>query len=134
MKLSADAMNMIKRTISAFVIGWSCFGCLVLGGLPLLIMIGAIATIGTFEYTTILNNKGFYPFKTTMLIFCLLILTAASLKLWDFIPFLIYLGTAFSFMSVIFRGRQPYIGNVATTALGFLYTGLLPAHIIMLRQ
>ena len=134
MKLSADAINMIKRTISAFVIGWTCFGCLVYGGLPLLLMIGLIAIIGILEYTKILNNKGFYPFKTTMLIFCLLILTATSLKLWDFLPFIIYLGTAFAFMSVIFRGRQPYIGNVATTALGFLYTGWLPAHIILLRQ
>ncbi|MBQ7449824.1 phosphatidate cytidylyltransferase [bacterium] len=134
MKLSADAMNMIKRTLSAFVIGWICFGCFVFGGLPLLILIGVISTIGNFEYTKILNNKGFYPFKTVMSIIGLLILTAASLKLWNFIPFIIYLGTAFSFMSVIFRGRQPYIGNVATTALGFLYTGWLPAHMILLRQ
>ena len=91
MKLSADAMNMIKRTLSAFVIGWICFGCFVFGGLPLLILIGVISTIGNFEYTKILNNKGFYPFKTVMSIIGLLILTAASLKLWNFIPFIIYL-------------------------------------------
>ena len=134
MKFSSDAMNMIWRTISGFIIGWICFGCLVFGGLPLLIMIGTIAAIGTFEYTKILNNKGFYPFKMTMLFVGLSILTASSLKLWNLIPFIIYLGTAFAFMSVIFRGRQPYIANAATTALGFLYTGWLPAHIIMIRQ
>ena len=134
MKLSPEAVNMIKRTLSAFVVGWICFGCLVFGGLPLLVVIGVISVIGTFEYTRILNNKGFYPFKTVMLVIGLLILTATSLKLLGFLPFIIYLGTAFAFMSVIFRGRQPYIANVATTALGFLYTGWLPAHIIMVRQ
>ncbi len=39
-----------------------------------------------------------------------------------------------SFLVVLFMGRQPYIANVATTALGFMYGGWLPCHILLLRQ
>lgn len=134
MALNFSDKNMILRTISGFIIGWVCFGCLLYGGLPLLILITALSTIGALEFVKILNNKGFYPFKTTIVITNIIILTVTSLKLSVFIPFAVYLGTAFSFLAVIFRGRQPYIANVATTALGFLYCGWLPAHIIMIRQ
>ena len=39
-----------------------------------------------------------------------------------------------SFLMVLFMGRQPYIVNVATTALGFLYCGWLPCHLLLIRQ
>ncbi len=133
MKLKAD-VNMIKRIISSLVIGWTCFGCLLAGGIYLLIMIGIISTIGSFEYVKILNNKGFYPFKSVIIFANLLFLTIVSLKETDLLPFAFFVATALSFMAVIFRGRQPYIANTATTALGFLYLGWLPAHIILIRQ
>ena len=44
MKINAD-MNMIKRTISGFVIGWISFFCLLYGGLPLMIIIAIISVI-----------------------------------------------------------------------------------------
>ena len=37
-------------------------------------------------------------------------------------------------MVVLFKGRQPYIANVATTILGILYGGFMPCHIILLSQ
>ena len=40
----------------------------------------------------------------------------------------------FAFMWVLFRGRQPYIANVATTVLGFVYCGLFPMHLLFLRE
>ena len=39
-----------------------------------------------------------------------------------------------SFMWVLFRGRQPYIANVATTLLGMVYCGWFPLHLIFLRD
>lgn len=126
--------NMIKRLISGFVVGFGCFFCLLFGGLPMLIMIAAISTIGSLEYVKILNHKGFYPFKSVIIFSNLLILTLVSLKLNEFLPFAFSVGTIMAFMSVVFKGRQPYIANAATTALGFLYLGWLPAHIIMIRQ
>ena len=133
MKFNAD-MNMIKRTISGFVIGWTCFFCVLFGGLPLLIMIAAISTIGSLEFVKILNHKGFYPFKSVIIFVNLVILLLCGLKLPNALPFIFFIGTALAFLSVIFKGRQPYIANAATTSLGFLYLGWLPAHIIMVRQ
>ena len=127
-------INMLKRTISGFIVGWLCFGCLLYGGLPLLILVFIVSTIGSLEFVKILNHKGFYPFKSTIIFTNLIILVLAGLKEFNLIPFAIFLGTAFSFLSVIFKGRQPYIANVATTTLGFLYCGWLPAHIMMLRH
>ena len=39
-----------------------------------------------------------------------------------------------SFMWVLFRGRQPYIANVATTLLGMVYCGWFPLHLLFLRD
>ena len=39
-----------------------------------------------------------------------------------------------SFLSVLFKGRQPYIVNVATTILGALYCAWLPCHLLLIRQ
>jgi len=39
-----------------------------------------------------------------------------------------------AFMWILFRGRQPYIANVATTILGFVYGGWFPLHLLFLRE
>ena len=76
MKFNADK-NMIKRTVSGFIIGWICFGCLLYGGLPLFLIAAVISTIGSLEFVKILNHKGFYPFKS-VIIFVNLIYANAS--------------------------------------------------------
>jgi len=38
-----------------------------------------------------------------------------------------------AFMWVLFRGRQPYIANVSTTILGFVYGGWFPLHLLLIR-
>ena len=39
-----------------------------------------------------------------------------------------------AFFSVLFKGKQPYIANVATTILGFVYCGWFPLHLLFLRD
>lgn len=133
MKFNADK-NMIKRTVSGFIIGWICFGCLLYGGFPLFLIVAVISTIGSLEFVKILNHKGFYPFKSVIIFVNLILLLFCSLKIPEILPFIFFIGSVLAFLAVIFRGRQPYIANTATTALGFLYLGWLPAHIIMIRQ
>ena len=46
-------------------------------------------------------------------------------------------GSASAFMAlltVLFKGKQPYIANVATTVFGFLYCGWFPLHLVLLRS
>ena len=42
--------------------------------------------------------------------------------------------SAMAFLSVLFKGKQPYIANVATTILGFVYCGWFPLHLLFLRD
>lgn len=134
MKIKSIDKNMILRTISGFIIGWLCFGCLLAGGFLTFLLVAIFSIIGSFEFVKILNNKGFYPFKSTMILINMMLLLCVTVKAYSFLSVIIYFGAAFAFLSVIFKGRQPYIANVATTSLGFLYCGLMPAHIIAIRQ
>ena len=51
----------------------------------------------------------------------------------NLIPLVLLIGTIGSFLAVLFRGRQPYIANVATTILGFLIAWM-PCHVCLVRQ
>ena len=53
---------------------------------------------------------------------------------FDLVPCVLAFAIMASFLIVLFMGRQPYIANVATTALGFMYGGWLPCHLLLLRQ
>ena len=50
------------------------------------------------------------------------------------VPVAFTIGTISAFMWVLFRGRQPYIANAATTILGFVYSGWFPLHLLFLRD
>ena len=39
-----------------------------------------------------------------------------------------------AFMWVLFKGKQPYTANVATTIVGFVYSGWFPLHLLFLRD
>ena len=70
---------------------------------------------------TILEKKGFKPFLHLIIIadICFVILTA--LERFDLVPVVLTFGTIGAFSLVLWKGRQPYIANVATTVLGFIY-------------
>ena len=53
---------------------------------------------------------------------------------FNLIPLAFTLSALAALMWVLFRGRQPYIANVATTLFGFLYCGWFPLHFIFLRN
>ena len=53
---------------------------------------------------------------------------------FDLIALAFTVSALMAFMWVLFRGRQPYIANVATTLLGFVYCGWFPLHLLFLRN
>lgn len=121
------------RMLTGFIIGLIVLACLYFGGVFLLLLISACIFLGSKEYVGILEHKGFFPSLKVILVsdFFLVILFCINNK--DLILAAITLATIGSFMWVLFKGRQPYIANVATTILGFLYGGWLTAHLILLR-
>lgn len=121
------------RMVSGFIMGLIGLGCLYFGGIFLLLLISFCVYLGSKEYVDILKNKGFFPSLKVILIadFILMILFCLNNK--DITLSAITLTTLVSFMWVLFKGRQPYIANVATTTLGVLYTGWLTLHLLFLR-
>ena len=126
--------NTTLRIITGTAIGLFVLACVYAGGIPLMLLVMYVAYIGSKEYVDILQKKGFRSFLHWIIIadICSVILTA--LKRFDLVPVVLTFGTIGAFTLVLCKGRQPYIANVATTVLGFIYGGWLPCYVILLRQ
>ncbi len=126
--------NRITRFVTGFIISMVALVCFLSGGIPLFCFLMVVLFLAAKEYVHILRNKGFHPSLSlicaTSLVFGLLIF----FRRFDLVPCVLAFAIMASFLIVLFMGRQPYIANVATTALGFMYGGWLPCHILLLRQ
>lgn len=132
--MSAPLNNTTLRLITALIITVIVLSCVIAGGIPLMLLVMYIAYVGSREYVTILQKKGFRPFLKLIIFvdICFVLLTA--FKRFDLVPVVLTFGTIGAFTLVLWKGRQPYIANVATTVLGFIYGGWLPCYVILLRQ
>lgn len=122
-----------NRLITGVLMGAFVLSCILLGGKFLLALLLIFVVIASKEYSDILRNKGFLPFFKVILIvsFTMILLTSCGYE--ELVPLVLMIGTIGSFLAVLFRGRQPYIANVATTILGFLIAWL-PCHICLIRD
>ena len=126
--------NKIKRVITGWIVGVISFACLCFGGVPLLLFLLVIMFFGAKEYVKILEPKGFYPSFTVIFAACIAFSLIIFFHRFDLLPSLVTIATIASFLGILFRGRQPYIANVATTTLGLMYAGWLATHVLLLRQ
>ena len=124
----------ILRIITGTIIGFIALGCMIFGGLPLLGLIAIIVYLCSKEYVDILKHKGFYPSMKIILFADAVFAIIAYFNKFNIVPVAFTIGTISAFMWVLFRGRQPYIANVATTILGFVYSGWFPLHLLFLRD
>ena len=121
------------RFCTGFLLGLIVFLSLIFGGIWFFAVVSCCMLLGLREYIRILNNKGFYPFYRLTIVIVLLLMCCSYFGLYQYIPGIIGAGVIFSFLAVLFKGRQPYIANVATTVLGFLFTWL-PFYIVVIRE
>lgn len=126
--------NKMLRVITGIIISIIALSAIILGSIPLYVMLGVIIILCSKEFVKVLNHKGFYPSFTVMLFADIVFLTLTFFHRFDLVPSMLTLAIMASFLSVLFKGRQPYIVNVATTILGALYTAWLPCHILLIRQ
>jgi phosphatidate cytidylyltransferase len=126
--------NKIKRVITGWIVGVFSLACLCFGGVPLLLFLLAIMFFGVQEYVKILEPKGFYPSFTVIFTACIAFSLIIFFHRFDLLPSIVTMATIVSFLVILFRGRQPYIANVATTTLGCMYAGWLATHVLLLRQ
>ena len=122
------------RITTGVIIGFAVLVCVILGGIPLMIISYLFSYYCSKEWVQILNNKGFYPFLQIILAVNLVFALVATFNRLDLIPPTLAVGVVAAFCAVLFKGKQPYIANVSTTIAGFIYCGWLPCHIIMMRK
>ncbi len=122
-----------NRLITGFLMGALVFACILLGGTWLLALLLVFIIIASKEYADILKNKGFLPFFKVILIISVSMVLVSACGYDNLIPLVLLIGTIGSFLAVLFRGRQPYIANVATTILGFLIAWM-PCHVCLVRN
>ena len=125
---------MNKRLITGLVIGLSSLFAILAGGLWLAAVLGILVVLLSKEYNEILKHKGFLPSFKIMVVSAFLFGFVAYNKLFDLVPFVLIITVFASLMWVLFRGKQPYIANVATTIFGAIYCGWFPLHLLMLRH
>ena len=123
-----------KRLWTGLVIGFISLFAILAGGLWLTALVLIIVFYASKEYTTILRHKGFLPSLKIILASSLIFAALAYFNRFDLIPLAFTLSALMCLMWVLFRGRQPYIANVATTLFGFLYCGWFPLHLLFLRN
>lgn len=126
--------NKITRVITGIIISFVSLCAIVFGKIPLFIMILIVITLCSKEFVKILRHKGFHPSLSIILFSAIVFATLTFFHRFDLVPSMLTLAIMASFLIVLFKGRQPYIVNVATTTLGSLYCGWLPCHILLLRQ
>jgi phosphatidate cytidylyltransferase len=122
------------RMLTGFIMGTIVMLCIMQGGLALLALLAIMLIAGSREYVKMLNHKGFYPSLKVIYMSEAILATVVYFKRFDLVAITLTICSMCSFMWVLFKGRQPYIANVATTLLGMVYCGWFPLHIIFLRD
>ena len=122
------------RMLTGFILGTIVMTCIIYGKIAMLAMVLTIIFFATKEYVKILELKGFFPSFKVMILSEILLAWVAYLQRFDMAALVLTLCSVGSFMWVLFRGRQPYIANVATTLLGIVYCGWFPLHLLFLRN
>ena len=126
--------NKTKRIITGWIISVISLACICMGAIPLLLFLLVLLFFAAREYTKILQNKGFRPSFNIIYLSVLVYAFLIFFRRFDLMPVVLSLSVIVAFLGVLFRGRQPYIANVATTVLGIMYVAWLPLHLLLVRQ
>lgn len=121
------------RLLTGLIMGTIAIACLVYGGIALLALVSVVVYLGSKEYVLILKNKGFFPSLKIILVSDAIFAILSYFNRFDLVAFAFTICSISAFVWVLCKGRQPYIANVATTILGFVYGGWLPLHLLFLR-
>ncbi|MCM1265061.1 MAG: phosphatidate cytidylyltransferase [Candidatus Gastranaerophilales bacterium] len=124
----------ITRIITGTILGVIVLMSIIKGGWALFVITLLFILFATREYVAILKNKGFYPSIKVILFADIFFALLAYLNRFNMVSFAVTISSITAFIWVLFNGRQPYIANVATTILGFIYGGLFPLYLIFLRD
>lgn len=121
------------RMLTGLIIGLIALWCLLNGGIALLCLVSIFVYLGSKEYVQILENKGFFPSLKVILFSDAIFALLCYFNRFDLVAIAFTVCSISAFLWVLFKGRQPYIANVSTTILGFVYSGWFPLHLLLIR-
>ena len=124
----------VTRLITGVIFGFTALFAIMAGGLWIVGLVLIIVTLASKEYVKILEHKGFRPSSRIIILSSFIFAALAYFNRFDMVALAFTACSIMAFMSVLFRGKQPYIANVATTILGFVYCGWFPLHLLFLRD
>ena len=124
----------VTRLLTGLVFGFTALFAIMAGGLWLAGLVLIIVALASKEYVKILEHKGFRPSSRIIILSSILFAALAYFNRFDLVALAFTACSIMAFMSVLFKGKQPYIANVATTILGFVYCGWFPLHLLFLRD
>lgn len=123
-----------KRILTGFAVGFIAYMAMFAGGLWLASLVFIAVVYLAKEYTEILQNKGFLPSFKIIVASSALYAVIAYTNSLEYAPLAFTLSAIMALLVVLFKGKQPYIANVATTVFGFIYCGWFPLHLILIRS
>ena len=124
----------LKRILTGFVVGFTSYMAMFAGGIWLAALVFMAVVYLAKEYTEILKHKGFLPSFKIIVASSALFAVIAYTGRMEYTPLLFTISAIMALLTVLFKGKQPYIANVATTVFGFLYCGWFPLHLVLLRS
>ena len=124
----------VTRLITGVIRGFMALFAIMAGGLWIVGLVLIIVTLASKEYVKILEHKGFRPSSRIIILSSFIFAALAYFNRFDMVALAFTVCSIMAFMSVLFKGKQPYIANVATTILGFVYCGWFPLHLLFLRD
>mgnify|MGYP001805821219 CR=1 FL=1 len=121
------------RLLTGLIVGTIALWCLSYGGIALLVLISIFVYLGSKEFVSILEYKGFFPSLKVILFSDAIFALLCYFNRFDLVAIAFTVCSISAFLWVLFKGRQPYIANVSTTILGFVYGGWFPLHLLLVR-
>lgn len=135
------------RVIFGWILFLTAIGSIMMGGLIFPLVLGYACTRGGNEFVAMARAKGYKPSANIVrgMIIAFFVLTAlpniAELDLpkefaLSHFPILFTVGICISFVRLLLRSEKPpaTIADIASTIMGFIYVGWMPAHLVLLRN
>lgn len=129
---AAAKKNSDTRALTGLITGLIIFASIYIGGFVFAAVVGIFVFFALKEYVNILRCKGFQPSLRISLFVAFLLFLISVAHRNELFPLVLFLGVTLSFCAVLFKLRQPYIANVATTVFGFILCWL-PTHVYLIR-
>ena len=81
--------NNTLRLLTGIIIGFAVLGCVIAGGIPLMLLVMYVVFIGSKEYVSILEKKGFRPFLKLIIIADIFFVLLTALRRFDLVPIIV---------------------------------------------